>query len=212
MSSLSVESRPLAAGLRFLVVGGAHVAIGVLIAQGLGLRIPVPAVVESITTRVFPAERTDPPPRLLPSGVPEFQQRIAVSEPILKIDATIAEPILDTTALTPELARDEAGSSVPRPAPVVLKARADPNHPVTQPAYPAGAIRRSEQGAVIVSVWVLPSGRVGDTRVDTGSGFELLDHAALIEARTWRLLPATRDGVAIPQWYTVRVVFNLLDR
>ena len=58
-------------------------------------------------------------------------------------------------------------------------------------------IREGNQGTIDIEVYVLPNGRVGDARVVKSTGFEELDLAALAEAkRNWRLLPATRDGVA----------------
>jgi TonB family protein len=53
---------------------------------------------------------------------------------------------------------------------------------------------------------------VGDARIIKSTGYDELDRAALTEAkRNWRLLPATRDGVAIPAWHRLRVTFKLND-
>jgi len=60
---------------------------------------------------------------------------------------------------------------------------------------------------------VLPNGRVGDARIVRSTGYERLDKSALDEAkRNWRLVPATRDGQPVAQWYKVRVTFKLTTR
>ena len=50
-------SRPISAGLRFLLVGGAHVAVGLLIAQGLGVRIPMLQAAKPIDTQITAPRR-----------------------------------------------------------------------------------------------------------------------------------------------------------
>ena len=54
---------------------------------------------------------------------------------------------------------------------------------------------------------------MGEARIVRSTGFERLDRSALEEARrSWRLIPATRDGVPIAQWYKVRVTFKLTNQ
>ena len=90
--------------------------------------------------------------------------------------------------------------------------RTDPRRPLTQPPYPAEEIRAGNEGNADLEVYVLPNGRVGDARIARAAA-RALDESALDEAkRKWRLLPATRDGVPIAQWYRVRVVFKLTNR
>jgi protein TonB len=73
--------------------------------------------------------------------------------------------------------------------------------------------RNSQQGAVALEILVGTDGRVRDAKVSQSSGFELLDQAAMTEAKQhWRLRPARRNGVAFEQWLTLRVVFRLEDR
>ncbi len=194
------------------MVGGAHVALGLLIAQGLGIRIPVLQAPPPIDTQIIDEPRSvEPLPEISAGLEPLVRPTVADPLPLPEIpdEAAPGDPL---TAIVLPPATGGAGARVPTPAPVLTRVRSDPNHPISQPSYPPVAIRMGQQGPVVVSVWVLPNGRVGDVRLDASSGFEALDRAALSEARRWRLLPATRDGIAVPQWYAVRVVFNLQDR
>jgi protein TonB len=102
----------------------------------------------------------------------------------------------------------EGGSAVVIPA--IVNVRADPRHPFSQPPYPPTDRREGNQGSVDVEIYVLANGRVGDARIVKSSGFERLDQVTLEEARrSWRMLPATRDGEPFAQWHRLRVVFKL---
>jgi protein TonB len=82
---------------------------------------------------------------------------------------------------------------------------------LSEPLYPSQAIRMGYTGTVLLSVQVLPNGRVGDVRIVQSSGFPLLDEAAMREARRWRLTPGTRDGVPTSMWKQIPITFRLRD-
>jgi TonB family protein len=63
--------------------------------------------------------------------------------------------------------------------------------------YPANARLFHEKGTVQVTYLVTEDGRVDDPVVVKSSDFADLDKAALQAVRTWRYLPATRDGKPI---------------
>jgi periplasmic protein TonB len=67
----------------------------------------------------------------------------------------------------------------------------------TAPVYPAKSRRREETGTVVLRVELDEQGRVSSARVETGSGFERLDQAALAAVKTWRCQPSRRDGMAV---------------
>jgi protein TonB len=63
---------------------------------------------------------------------------------------------------------------------------------------------------VVVNVYVLADGRVGEVQVLTSSGYERLDAAALEHVRrNWRFDPATRDGAAVATWGAFGVTFAI---
>jgi protein TonB len=51
-----------------------------------------------------------------------------------------------------------------------------------------------------------------ETRVDTSSGYDILDQAAVAAVRAWRFVPARLGGAAIEAWVRVPVAFRLTDR
>jgi protein TonB len=77
------------------------------------------------------------------------------------------------------------------------------------PDYPKVARRRGYEGRTLLRVQVLRTGEVGQIEVETSSGFELLDEAALRSVKEWNFVPGTKNGVRIDQWVMIPVTFSL---
>ena len=54
-----------------------------------------------------------------------------------------------------------------------------------------------------------PDGTAAEILLWRGTGFELLDRAALVAVRGWRFMPAMRDGRAVAAWVEIPVRFHL---
>jgi protein TonB len=80
---------------------------------------------------------------------------------------------------------------------------------LSEPLYPSQVIRLGLTGTVLLAVQVLPNGRVGEVRLLQSSGVPLLDESAMREARRWRLVPGTRDGVPTTMWKQIPITFRL---
>ncbi len=81
-----------------------------------------------------------------------------------------------------------------------------------KPDYPPAALRRREQGGVVLRVTVGPDGRARAAVVQQSSGHPLLDDAAVAKVlRDWRFAPATRDGVAVTGTVLVPFAFELAN-
>jgi TonB family protein len=87
----------------------------------------------------------------------------------------------------------------------------DPKHPlkIGPDYYPAGAIRREQEGRCIVRVTVAADGKIIDSSLQSSSGFPLLDDACLTAVRGQRMLPATQDGKAAQSTASVPIVWKL---
>lgn len=65
---------------------------------------------------------------------------------------------------------------------------------------------------MVLELYILPNGRVGEARVQKSSGFPRLDEAAVKEAkRSWRFIPGTENGQPVAMWHATKVTFNLTD-
>ena len=97
----------------------------------------------------------------------------------------------------------------PPPAPVI-GAREGANYQKNpRPPYPALAVRKGWEGQTILRVQVLPNGRPGAVNVQTSSGRDVLDEAAIEAVKGWTFVPATQGGLAISGWVNVPIVFRL---
>jgi protein TonB len=208
MAAQTAERRPLGALGRMSVVAAIHVAAFVVIVRGLSM-------VPSLTIKPMEGVRIDEPQPVIPEPPPiddshlRLEHQIDLPQPDPPpIPVDPPENAVSANLRPIEEIGPETGSAVV--VPEVVGARLDPRRPLSQPIYPAPLIRENAQGFVDVEVFVQPDGRVGDARIVKTSGYEAFDRNTLDEAKhRWRLVPATRDGVAIPQWYRLRVVFKL---
>jgi protein TonB len=75
--------------------------------------------------------------------------------------------------------------------------------------YPRAALRRREEGTVLLSVLVDAQGRVQRIEIARSSGHARLDAAAREAVARARFKPVLQAGVAIPAWGTVPVAFKL---
>ncbi len=67
----------------------------------------------------------------------------------------------------------------------------------------------NQQGDVLVRAIIDTSGAPQTVNLWRGSGFPMLDEAALEAVRRWRFLPAEVNGVAVTAIVQVPVVFHL---
>lgn len=79
------------------------------------------------------------------------------------------------------------------------------------PVYPYEARQQGWEGTVIVEAEVLPSGRCGQARALTSSGYRVLDEAALQTIQRWQFKPATRGAVPVSVWVEIPVTFRLTE-
>ena len=208
----NVERRSMGALGRMGIVAGAHAALILLVGRGLGI---VPPLIDDKPPDIFTTLVEKPRP---------IDDRPLVADPKLE-STTIRIPLPDepkydvnienTIVAQPDLPGDIDVDTGPGTNAIqdFVGVRQDARHPLSQPRYPSPDIREGNEGNADVEVYVLPNGRVGDARIARSSGFERLDQSAVEEAkRNWRLVPATRAGVAVAQWYKVRVTFRLTNR
>jgi protein TonB len=76
------------------------------------------------------------------------------------------------------------------------------------PAYPSDAQERGLQGTVVVGIRVMTDGSVGKVRVDSSSGYQILDQAALSTVSRWRFTPGKRGGRPVELWIKIPINFR----
>jgi periplasmic protein TonB len=197
-------------GLVFVAIVALHAGMYGVLNSGLSQHL-VDVVLGPIETRMIEeAPDTDEPPPPPPPKIetpPPFvpPPEVSIELPAETTQSTAIQTVTNVrpTAPPPPVAQP----TVPRTAP-----RSDTRRPLSQPEYPPSSRRAGEAGTVILEVYVLETGRVGEARVKQSSGFPRLDEAAVREVkRSWRLVPGTENGKPVPMWGQFAVTFKLTD-
>jgi protein TonB len=77
------------------------------------------------------------------------------------------------------------------------------------PRYPATAIRRHEEGEVVLKVLVGVDGAPLKIEVERSSRSRDLDQAAIEAVKNWKFNPSVRDGRPVEGWALVPISFKL---
>lgn len=81
----------------------------------------------------------------------------------------------------------------------------------TKPDYPERARKEGKEGRVLLRVLVDEEGRSKVVEVNTSSGSEALDQAALAAIKRWRFLPARYGNKPVESWVKIPIDFRLTD-
>lgn len=203
-----------------------HAAIALRLASvtSHGVRRAVPSQIEIEMVRppppptpvVVPPQATTPPKAAPPFTVPPTP-RPATSKPADRPPEALSDvvaPAADDGDLPPAAAEPApvvvAAPAPPAPPPPIVQAKEGANYLKNpRPAYPHLAKRENWQGTVFLRVRVAATGRAGDVTVQTSSGHDVLDEAALEAVKLWTFVPATQGGQPVMGWVTVPIEFHL---
>lgn len=151
-----------------------------------------------------PVAKPEPKPVARPTPKPAPNP-----EPVSEIAAEPVEQEAPAQVAPSTPTSQQAAPAAMTPAPITPP-RTDAAH-LNNPApqYPALSRRLGEQGRVMLDVYILTDGSVGEIKLNRSSGFPRLDNAALQAVKTWKYVPAKRGDTAIPFWYVQPVSFVL---
>jgi len=153
-----------------------------------------------------------PPPVVQPP--PEIKPPPEVKPPPSPRPPPRPQPQRQAPARTqPQAAPSAPSSAAPAPAapsapPAVVAARPVGGE-IRTPPYPPAALRRHEQGRVLVHVDVSASGAVTSITLAQSSGSPSLDEAAVNAVRQSRFIPKTLGGTPVAGSAEVPIVFRL---
>ncbi|MDR2877911.1 MAG: energy transducer TonB [Chromatiales bacterium] len=147
---------------------------------------------------------TPPPP--LPVAPPSERAVTAPEPPAVPVDVpteTVSEPETPVVVATTE------ETKVSKELPVTLPQSSASFLHNPKPEYPLKSRRLNEQGTVILEVYILADGTVGEVKLKDSSGYPRLDESALRAVQKWHYVPAKRGDEPIAYWYRQTVEFNL---
>lgn len=218
MSQLTRRALPL------LLICTAHLLGLLALAYGLGSSPPTPpqAVISAVVLPpqplpvvAPPSEPTPEPPKPQQSPTPPKPAPLPPLKNAPPAPDAITAPATEPQPVQPEVARAEAAPTPPAPPapptpPAVVPPRSDAahlNNPA--PAYPTLSRKLGEQGRVLLSIYVLADGTVGEIKLKQSSGFSRLDEVALSTVKRWKFVPARQGDNTIAYWYVQPLNFSL---
>lgn len=77
------------------------------------------------------------------------------------------------------------------------------------PVYPESARQSGASGTVLVGLSINEAGTVSDAWVESSSGNDALDRAAVQSVLSWQFIPARQNGLPVPVRTRVPVIFGL---
>lgn len=80
------------------------------------------------------------------------------------------------------------------------------------PRYPTLARKRGWEGEVTLSITVSEDGSVANVTVESSSGYQTLDDAAVQAVRKWRFSPARKSGKAVASVFKITFEFKLEEK
>lgn len=114
-----------------------------------------------------------------------------------------------THAPVPDAGNANSTQQASAAAAIVFEGKPRYRIPPTPPVYPQRSVELNQQGEALVRVRLDPDGSAAEILLWRGSGFPLLDRAALAAVRGWHFLPAVRDGRPVAAWVEIPVRFHL---
>jgi protein TonB len=174
----------------------------------------------SMITKVFnplppeyiplPVKPTPPPPKPIDVEIKPTPVNVThvPPDPIIDVRESDRAPIVAPVPTPPNTI---TGGDVSPPQPEIVEPRIGARG-LSEPYYPPDVIRRGGEGTVLLSIYILADGRVGDVKLERSSGYEKLDESALREAKKWRFVPGTSNGAPVAMWKQLPITFRLNER
>lgn len=233
MNDFSKLSYRKTAGISLLLHG---VLIACLAMLGPPEPVAPPAVMAAIEVDIVPVaatgaeerETTAPPAASPPSpssppaaaNRPGSRLLPAANQPVSAVQAPAADSSIAAIAAAPAAAAEPAVAVTVRGGQAAVGAgegrhtagggRTPPAFIAgSRPAYPQAARKARWEGAVVVRIFIEADGTVTAAAVKAGSGYDILDEAAVQAVKKWRYAPAKEGGVPIASLHDVRVRFSL---
>lgn len=142
-------------------------------------------------------------PAAIQIAAPQFVSAEASEAAVI----AIAQPAAQVDVLAQ--AQAQALPSAPTVLPATLADRQCADSRQITRHYPPLLRERGIEGQVLLRVQVDEQGRAAEVRVQQGSGWRLLDQAALLLTQDCRFLPARRGEQALASWVEYPVRFSL---
>ena len=189
-----------------LFVIGVHVlmAFGLIVATAVKYAPQIASMIESQLIKHEEEEKPKEPPPPPPDFKPPPVTAPMVDLPIVQ------GPPPPAAIVRPAEPPKEVAKPAPAPITPVRVAKGTNLGELCEPYYPSASRRLSEEGSVVLLVYVAPSGRATETKVETSSGITRLDEAAekCVKAQG-RFEPQKVGNDAVGSWQRMKWTWRL---
>ena len=173
--------------------------------------IPSPQLLTPLTTQTSSHARASAQQATKPAKQPEQTAALITNNP----DATATQEHSEYSAQGAANSNKSAAAvSVQQTSDIAQLAhqKAAPDYAYSPaPNYPLLLREQGIGGLVWLRVWVNIDGRAEQVHLLEGSGYRLLDEAALRAVRNWRFFPAAEAGQALASWVSFPIRFSVSD-
>ena len=206
MASAKALSRKAWVGI---VVIGIHVMLGI----GFIAVTAIKAVVqdrEKLDAALIKHE-DEPPPKEPPPPPPDFKPPV-VQAPMVDLPQVVAPPAVHAVIAAPPAPAAPKAPAAPPPVVAAKLAKGLNLGDACQPYYPSASKRLSEEGSVVVLIYVGPNGRVTESKVETSSGIQRLDEATVkCVTAQGRFEPQKVGNDAVGSWQRMKYTWRLTN-
>ncbi|MGZ4999090.1 MAG: energy transducer TonB [Methylomonas sp.] len=165
-----------------------------------------------------PPEKKPPPPKPQPKPIPKkappvVQQKapdFAPTEPVAEPQPQ--QPVQQTAPSQSPAVSESKATATPTETQQFTEANFRANYAHNpKPEYPSIAKSRGWQGKVMLRVQVSAEGLSDAVAVETSSGHEILDEAAIEAVKKWKFIPAKRGETPVASSVIVPIIFTLRE-
>jgi periplasmic protein TonB len=205
MASAQTLSRKTVVGA---VVIGIHVLFGLALIAGTAVKY-VPQISDLMNIDLIKKE-DEPPPKEPPPPPPDFKPPPVQPPPSLDLPVVRGPPIPTAIALPKQEVPKPAAPPAPPPITQARIAKGSNLGEACSSYYPSASRRLSEEGSVVLLIYIAPNGRVSETKVETSSGIQRLDEAAekCVKAQG-KFEPSHVGNEAVGSWQRMKWTWRL---
>lgn len=191
-----------------IFVIGVHVLMIIGLIIGTAIKY-VPQLTEMIESKLIQHEQEEKP-KEPPPPPPDFKPP-PVQTPLVDLPIVIGPPPPAAIVRPVEQPKAEPVKAAPLPITPVRVAKGVSLGDRCEPYYPSASRRLSEEGSVVLLVYVSAEGKAAETKVETSSGIQRLDEAAekCIKAQGKIFEPQKVGNEAVGSWQRMKWTWRL---
>jgi periplasmic protein TonB len=184
---------------------GIHVVLALGLIAATAIKA-VPQLRDMLDAQLIKHE-DEPPPKEPPPPPPDFKPP-PIQTASIDIPAVVGPP---------SVAAIQLPKAEPAPQPKAAPVQVTAAHvakgvdlgALCSSYYPSASKRLSEEGSVVILIFIAPSGKVTETKVETSSGIQRLDDATDKCVRLGRYDPSKVGNEAVGSWQRLKYTWRL---